>query len=120
MTCLRRQVQTDGTMYGFAFWCPGCCEVHSYVTGHVKRGDGSELPIWQFNGDMEKPTFTPSLRITWTPTDTDGPPAQCCHLFIKAGKIEFCGDCTHELKGKTVELPPWPYAAGDYHGVEDP
>lgn len=28
-----------------------------------------------------------------------------CHSFIKDGMIQFLGDCTHELKGKTVKLP---------------
>jgi hypothetical protein len=31
-----------------------------------------------------------------------------CHTFIKAGMIEFLGDCTHKLKGQTVPLPPLP------------
>lgn len=31
-----------------------------------------------------------------------------CHYFIKAGRIEFCGDCTHALKGQTVDLPDFP------------
>ena len=28
-----------------------------------------------------------------------------CHSFITDGRIQFLGDCTHELKGQTVELP---------------
>jgi hypothetical protein len=27
-----------------------------------------------------------------------------CHSFIKNGKIQYLSDCTHELKGKTVQL----------------
>lgn len=31
-----------------------------------------------------------------------------CHSFVRAGKIEFLGDCTHALAGQTVALPDWP------------
>jgi hypothetical protein len=55
---------------------------------------------WQFNGDVEKPTFTPSLLAFNSP-----PPNGRCHSFVKDGRIQFLGDCTHELKGQTVDLP---------------
>jgi hypothetical protein len=29
----------------------------------------------------------------------------CCHSIITDGKIQFCGDCTHALAGKIVDLP---------------
>lgn len=41
--------------------------------------------------------------------DTKGTDVQSrCHTFIRAGKIEFLGDCTHALAGQTVALPDWP------------
>ncbi|MGC4033677.1 MAG: hypothetical protein QM754_18485 [Tepidisphaeraceae bacterium] len=30
-----------------------------------------------------------------------------CHSFVRDGQIEFLGDCTHELAGKTVPLEPF-------------
>lgn len=30
-----------------------------------------------------------------------------CHSFIKDGKIQFLGDCTHALANQTVDLPDW-------------
>ncbi len=73
----------------YRFRCPGCNEWHIiYVKGKV---------AWEFNGDVNSPTFTPSLKLT-----ADG---YCCHSFIRAGKIQFLGDCTHELAGQTVDLP---------------
>jgi hypothetical protein len=39
------------------FWYPGCKEYHSI---HV---EGSEHPVWSFNGDYESPTFTPSVLV---------------------------------------------------------
>jgi hypothetical protein len=32
----------------------------------------------------------------------------CCHVFVTKGEIQFLGDCTHELKNKTVPIPAWP------------
>ena len=28
-----------------------------------------------------------------------------CHSFVTDGRIQFLGDCTHDLAGHTVELP---------------
>jgi len=73
----------------YIFDCPGCKCSHAYYTsGPVK---------WGFNGDVNNPTFTPSLKNTY-------PDGKVCHLFVKNGKIEYCGDCFHELKGQTVEM----------------
>lgn len=30
---------------------------------------------------------------------------QVCHSFVTDGKIQFLGDCTHNLVGQIVELP---------------
>lgn len=73
---------------------------------------------WSFNGDVNNPTFDPSLLITWNQgvrkknapensyedKDYDQIPHRC-HSYIRNGKIEFLSDCTHELAGKTIELP---------------
>lgn len=78
------------------FWCPGCKMAHGiYTEPHQK-------PIWTFNNNFEKPTFKPSLLITW-----GGDIKKKCHSYITDGKIQFLGDCTHDLKGKTVEIPDW-------------
>jgi len=77
----------DGSFYAWIFQCPGCHDVH-LVDGR-----------WSFNNDQEKPTFQPSLKRTR--------PGYCCHSFVRDGKIQFLGDCTHELAGQTVEIPDW-------------
>jgi hypothetical protein len=107
MTKLRRA--TDG--YGgkcMMHWCPGCDEAHGI---YYERGTGTG-PVWTFNRDMESPTFGPSVRIS----DERG---TVCHYFLVAGMIQFCGDCRHALSGKTVPLPDWPYADGEYSGIDD-
>lgn len=102
------------------FYCPGCKEIHPFD----KR--------WTFNGDFERPTFEPSLRLGpywrmhpgWdrdaAPKNGDGslvldPEGRIlgavewqCHLFLRDGQLQFLGDCSHELAGKTVPLPDLP------------
>lgn len=84
----------------FVFQCPGCKCHHGVWTTH-KNGNQA---IWQFNNDLEKPTVSPSILVTWEPHPTKGGKF-ICHSFVRDGNIEFLTDCTHELAGKTVELP---------------
>lgn len=75
------------------FWCPGCDGYHQIQTKGEKA--------WEFNGDYENPTFSPSY-VTWLDS---GPHAFRCHSYIREGNIQFLNDCTHALKGQTVPLP---------------
>jgi hypothetical protein len=89
------QTQGDPVWSDFVFWCPGCKEQHSYRVNPA----GSELrPAWQFNGNNDAPTFTPSLLYPSKEVR--------CHLFVTDGKISYCGDCGHELAGKIVPMEP--------------
>jgi len=69
------------------FWCPGCKNAHAFT-----------VPPWSFNGDVENPTFHPSLLCN------QHHPQSRCHSVVTDGKIHFCPDCHHELAGKTVEM----------------
>lgn len=109
-----------GGQAGFTFFCPGCRDRHSLRT----EGGAS----WTFNGDVERPVFTPSVLVTslqlvrddagrWTGDlvlDAKGEPLPLrCHSFVgcggaRPGQIIFLADCTHALAGKTVELPQLP------------
>ena len=42
-----------------------------------------------------------SGRVTGTMPDG----TKVCHSFIRDGRIQFLGDCTHHLAGQTVDLP---------------
>lgn len=104
---------------GISFFCPGCGYHHAYYIG---EGPG---PRWQFNGDAQRPTFTPSLLIRsghhagnhkegdncWCTYNKEHPsepaPFACgvCHLFLTDGQLQFLSDCTHALAGQTVPLP---------------
>lgn len=76
------------------YHCPGCNRDHCVPAER-----------WHFNGDLEFPTLSPSVKH-FTPAGTNRPEKTICHYFIRAGFIEFCSDCQHDLKGQKVELPP--------------
>lgn len=84
------------------FWCPGCDGAHMIRTSTPEQPGG-----WSFNGDVERPTFSPSILVTYNGSDAgvaDAPPARC-HSFVTEGRIQFLADCTHALAGQTVDLP---------------
>jgi hypothetical protein len=115
---------------GVAFWCPGCGEAHAiYVEPPTS---GAARPVWGFNGDGDRPTFTPSVlvrsghfvpgwesrfpegveRSCWCTYNEEHPDdadfhCQVCHSFVTDGQIQFLSDCTHVLAGQTVPLPDW-------------
>lgn len=85
------------------FWCPGCGELHRIpATGDWQP----HRPVWGFNGDTDRPTLTPSILRRIGPFP-DGH-TEVCHSFLRDGRLEFLSDCTHELKGQTVDLPELP------------
>ena len=97
-----------------AFMCPGCKELHQVTILEVgPRGRERVGPCWGFNGDYDAPTFTPSILVTWSEPsdvpeefdDTSKDKQMVCHSFVCDGRIQFLGDCTHELAGQTVDLP---------------
>jgi hypothetical protein len=97
----------DGSSAGLTFWCPGCDGWHQVWTKTARPGGG-----WGFNGDLVRPTFSPSVLVTYDGPDADGkdtgfgggPPSRC-HSFVRNGRIEFLPDCSHALANQTVELP---------------
>lgn len=100
------------TTVGYSHWCPACEGMHMfYVEQPTCKG-----ARWAFNGDGNAPTFTPSMNIKWGKyadssfDDSDDPKnlSGICHYILTAGRIQFCGDCTHALKGQTVALPDLP------------
>lgn len=105
------------------FRCPGCGDNHMiYVEAPT---DGLQHAVWSFNGNGDRPTFTPSILVrsghhaphhkpgdscwcTYNVEHPDSPaPFECrvCHSYITDGQIQYLSDCTHELAGKTVPLP---------------
>jgi hypothetical protein len=98
---------------GYVVYCPGCKENHFYDSR------------WNFNGNFDFPTFTPSyLRrsghympehkgdcwCTYSERFPDEEPipdsmkCMVCHSFLTDGKLQFLSDCTHHLARKTIDL----------------
>lgn len=98
------------------FWCPGCQCAHGVWTSDTPNPANGAA--WQFNGDAVKPTISPSILVRGKRPITDDEakrimagesldiPDFVCHSFVRDGKIEFLGDCTHSLAGTTVEMEP--------------
>jgi len=84
----------EESIIGYIIECPGCDCSHLFYTNL-----SNPKCNWKFNGDIEKPTFSPSLLIYPHPAQPR------CHSFVKDGKIQYLNDCDHNLKGKTVDLP---------------
>lgn len=85
------KIKADHASYsnGYLHWCQGCDQLHFINTEHPNHLGA----IWQFDGNVERPTFSPSINIVGQ-----------CHYFIRDGRIEYCGDSKHQLAGQTVEL----------------
>lgn len=86
-----------GGLWGYRFDCPGCGEPHQVPTVGPKA--------WGFNGDVSRPTFSPSILVTWRHHDGEETHEHTCHSFVRDGRIEFLSDCSHALAGQTVDLP---------------
>lgn len=86
----------------YYLYCPGCYE--------AAKAQYPDNPNWWmlnavhcfnntihgFNGDVDKPTLSPSLLVTGS--------GVVCHSYVENGMIRFLGDCTHPLANQTVEL----------------
>ncbi len=107
----------------YLFRCPGCGDIHQVIT----KDNVNYSAHWEFNGDLDNPTVSPSLLVRsghyvsgqenkrcWCdyhkehPEEKENAP-HCyrCHSFIRNGKIQFLSDCSHSLAGQTVDLPDY-------------
>jgi len=78
---------------GYEFYCPACGSLHA-------TGDHT------FNGDVDAPTFAPSIMAAPGQVPRGG----VCHSYISSGRIIYAGDCTNGPNGNRpipfdVELP---------------
>jgi len=94
-----------GDRNGVSFFCPGCNSAHT-----IKTSAGG----WGWNGDVERPTFTPSVLVTYPANPNaseefkEWRTERRCHSFVTDGQIQFLGDSTHALAGQTVPLADFP------------
>ncbi len=95
-----QQDEADGEVQ-IRWWCPGCRCLHRIRTVAAKSKPNQD--VWQYNGDENAPTFSPSVLTTCP----GHPVRSVCHIFVKAGEIQFLNDCTHALSGKNAPMVPW-------------
>ena len=93
------------TEAGLAHWCPGCDKMHSIP--EYRMG----WPSWTFDGNVDQPTFSPSVLHYWREGEEET--EKRCHYFLTAGVLHYCGDSSHPLAGQNVPLPDLPMALRD-------
>jgi hypothetical protein len=100
--------------------CPACRDL-DVANGYTDAAAGGvagvhEVPFgangWSFDGNVGSPTLVPSLKLTYTITGETAP-TFVCHSFVRNGRIEYLGDCTHAMAGQTVDLLEFPEAVCD-------
>lgn len=80
------QLERDAAGQGWYHWCPACQMRH-------------RLPDqWKFDGNLERPTFTPSFKHSFGK-------GRVCHYILTKGQLHYCSDCTHNMAGQVVPLP---------------
>lgn len=74
----------------------GCITLPVILKG-TREGSG----CWTWNGDTEKPTLRPSVL---TEGSSRGHGKFRCHTWVNDGQAQFLDDCSHELRGQTVDM----------------
>lgn len=87
------------------FWCAGCQCGHYFRTAPSPSTSpfAGNSAIWTWDGDEQRPTVNPSILVRYDGADG----AKRCHLYVRAGHIEYLADCTHALAGKTIPMEEW-------------
>jgi hypothetical protein len=102
-------VNDHGVEYtSLMFVCPGCKTAGrpGYDALHMLPVNSPhiEKPSWEWDGNLESPTLSPSILTRGGALGKDG----VCHSFLKNGVFEFLTDSTHSLSGQQVPLPDLP------------
>ena len=86
--------------------CPGCGGNHFLRTSinPYSGKDSGVQPMWDFNGNLENPTFSPSVLRKGGILNPDGTKTHRCHFYLRGGIFEFLSDCTHHLAGQKISL----------------
>jgi hypothetical protein len=93
MAKARECTNQKGEHAGWSIFCPACHCGHLFDTR------------WEFNGNVDLPTFTPSMLVHAHKYGTRTRPT--CHSFVTNGQIAFLPDSGHAMAGQTVDLPDW-------------
>lgn len=101
--------RVTGSMAHWAFYCPGCRHAH------VLPVDSPSHPSWTFNGHVDRPTFSPSVKVSIGGMGSNEPEKTLCHCWVREGQIEFLADSSgHTLRG----FHPLPMFPDLYVGID--
>lgn len=102
-----RPWHTESGLHGqrLFLWCPACNDAHS-----VEVGPRTAEPRWTWDGNLDAPTLSPSIKVLPTAV------SPLCHSFVRCGSWEFLADSGHSQAGQTVPLPPLPEWMAVYAG----
>lgn len=64
----------------------------------IIKGTREGSNCWSWNGDTDKPTLRPSILTTREHISLR------CHTLVNDGKAQFLDDCSHDLRGQTVDM----------------
>lgn len=100
-----RHVQDGELRYdALMFCCPGCADGGSsglHILPIRGSGDTGARPSWTWDGNLAAPTMDPSILTRMSE-------GFVCHSYLRSGVFEYLSDCTHQLVGQHVPLPPLP------------
>jgi hypothetical protein len=106
-----RTGSSEGFLYqALAFVCPGCVEGGGSGLHMLPVNSTEKAPSWDWDGNLESPTLSPSILTHTAPYSETGEPLGICHSFLTNGVFTFLDDCTHSLAGQLVpmgDLPDW-------------
>lgn len=68
----------------------------------IRSGTRSGTGCWTWNGSVDKPTLRPSVLTQGC--NEKSPTHFRCHSWVNDGQAQFLEDCSHELRGQTVDL----------------
>lgn len=93
----------DEIVAAFFAYCPACQVPHRFIVEY----DSQPGEVFEWDGKMGRPTFSPAVRYERGPVEIDGEPLKC-HAYLREGVWEYQDDCTHELAGQKVDMPGFP------------
>lgn len=78
----------DGPLFGVRCVCPVCHNFAGRIQFLPTPRDGLQPVLWWWNGSMDRPTVTPSIR-------TNAPPECSFHVYVTDGQIIDAGTPAH-------------------------
>lgn len=94
-------------------WCPGCDQRHHFTVEvldpEYRRPSGQPEPVWQWDGNLERPTFSPSLLCYST-----------IHLCKDEHGPEICENPDCEERGHLILNDDWQTAGTRIRGHNTP